>query len=356
MYASQAEITLELTPNSRLDVIDVTRHLRQQAGDWLFRYPKALYCSYHTTAGYFEQSLCAKLNHNPNALRAFIEMYQRLFPPNADYHHDQLHLRTELSDKDRFEEPRNADSHLTFIGSGLSSSVIYTNSPSTPVFLVDLDGIHGNLRRRRQTTVIPFQKEEVVSRLRRVVPVSDHPIDSVNLKDSRLGLFEELESLLHRYEIQAGRIDITLAPSERHAGLTVNEYETLLMKHDLLDVLHDPLRFMAEKGKHMLMDPKSILGKAKDYAKYDLVQVVNEFVDRLGLRETILERVIDKFLAVPAERFLRMKRMVSFPVSDHDRDGKAEILQGLYQSPVLVQWEKAERLGRQVDITLVRFL
>ena len=53
-----------------------------------------------------------------------------------------------------------------------------------------------------------------------------------------------------------GRIDISLAPNEHHAGLTVNEYETLLMKHDLAEVLRNPLRFMAEKGKHMPSQPQ----------------------------------------------------------------------------------------------------
>ena len=36
----------------------------------------------------------------------------------------------------------------------------------------------------------------------------------------------------------------TLVSLDDQAGLTVNEYETLLMKHDLVDVLRDPLRFM----------------------------------------------------------------------------------------------------------------
>ncbi|MDA2930571.1 hypothetical protein MYX84_11595, partial [Acidobacteria bacterium AH-259-O06] len=333
MGVSKAEITLELTPESRLDVIDVTQRITRQFGDRLSRYRKALFCSYHTTAGYFEQSLCARLNHNREVLRAFVQSFQKLFPPNAHYQHDQLHLRTELSEEERRQEPRNADSHLTFIGSGLASSVTYINNPNTPVYLIDLDGIYGNTKRRRQTTVIGFTREDVVGKAQLTVPVSSHPIDSVNLKDTRLGFFDELHELLQRYEIIKGRIDMTLAPNERHAGLTVNEYETLLMKHDLAEVLHNPLRFMAEKGRHMLRDPRAIPSKAKNYAKYDLVQVVNEFLDSLGLSESLLERIIDKFLAVPAERFLRMKRSMSLPVYDRNQDGKGVIVQGPYQSP-----------------------
>ncbi|MDA2930669.1 FAD-dependent oxidoreductase, partial [Acidobacteria bacterium AH-259-O06] len=100
-----------------------------------------------------------ELNHDRESVRAFVGAFQKLFPPNANYRHDQLHLRTELSDEDRNMEPRNADSHLTFIGSGLASSVTYENCQGTPVFLVDLDGIYGNTRRRRQTTVIGFSRQ-----------------------------------------------------------------------------------------------------------------------------------------------------------------------------------------------------
>src|SRR3712207_9360267 len=53
-------------------------------------------------------------------------------------------------------------------------------------------------------------------------------------------------------DLTKGRLRIALAPGERHAGLTVNEYETLLMRHDLSEVLRDPLRFMAEKAGHTL--------------------------------------------------------------------------------------------------------
>ena len=279
--SSQKEMTLELRPESRLDVINVTERIRQQFGDRLWQYPKALYCSYHTTAGYFDQSLCERLNYSADSLQAFVQSFQKLFPPNANYQHDQLHLRRELSEEQRCSEPCNADSHLTFIGSGLANCVTYRNSPKTPVYFVDLDGICGDTS-RRQTTVIGFTEERLVGTAQLTVPVSSHSVDSVNLKDGGLGLFDRLHALLERHEIVNGRIDISLAPEERHAGLTVNEYETLLMRHDLAEVVRNPFRFMAQKGKHMLLDPRAIPAKAKNYAKYDLVHVVNEFLDTPG--------------------------------------------------------------------------
>lgn len=355
MGSPQAKLELELVPSSRFDIINVSDRVFERIGDGLARFRKVLYYSYHTTAGYLEQSMCDRLNNDSDSVRAFVQSFQKLFPPSADYHHDQLDLRTELSEEQKRKEPLNADSHLTYISSGLAHCVTYRNRLGNPVYFIDLDGIYHDVQRKRITTILGFDRERTAKRAELSVPVSDHPIDSVSLKDERLGLFEEIGELVRQHEIVNGRVDITLAPEERHAGLTVNEYETLLMKHDLVEVLRNPVRFMAEKGKHMLADPRAIPGKALNYAKYDLVRLVNEFVDALGLNESLLERIIDKFLAVPAERFLRMKRSVSLLVSGDCLGVPGSIVEGEYQSPVLVQWRKAEDNTRRLNIQLVRF-
>ena len=180
-------------------------------------------------------------------------------------------------------------------------------------------------------------------------------MDSINLWDSRIGFLQELQEIADSLGIQKGRIDIALVADERNAGLTVNEYETLLMRRDLMEVLDNPMRFMAKKGYHMLRDPRAIPGKAKNYAKYDLVRVVNKFIDKAGLNESVVERIIDKFLAVPASRFLRMKRGVSLLVSDGGADQRGAIRHGQYQSPILVQWNKAESQRRLLEVSFVRF-
>lgn len=349
---SQA-ITLQLTPEARLDVIDVNQRISEEGSELLSSYPRVLYYSYHTTAGYLEQSLCERFNHSRDSLYDFLQSFRRLFPPGADYHHDQLHLRQELSDEQRRWEPRNADSHLAFIGAGLTSCVTYVNYPGAPVYFIDLDGINGPLRRRRQTTVVGYSREIVAIRRYFSIPVSRHPVDSVNLKDPRLGIWEELEEMVRRCGVCKGRIDVELLPWERNAGLTVNEYETLLMKHDLAEVLRNPFRFMAEKGRHILNDPAAVPGKALNYAKYDLVQVLNTLVDRMGLGESWIERILNKFLAVPAQRFLSMKRSVSFPVCDQQQAGKVAIIEGTYQSPILVQWKHPETQIRKIRASLV---
>ena len=351
MAPPASELTLQLRPRSRLDVINVT----ERTGSLLSGHRKALYYSYHTTAGYLEQRLCARLNHDSHNLQRFVRSFQRLFPPNADYWHDDIDRRLELSDDQKKGEPRNADAHLTFIGSGLTNCVVYRNDPRVPVYFIDLDGLNGKVHRLRQTTVIGYDEERVAAETRISIPVSGHRVDSVSLKNRRLGIFDQLVHMVRRYDVTRGRIDLSLDREEQHAGLTVNEYETFLMRHDLVEVLRDPLLFMAERGKHMLLDPRAIPSKARGYAKYDFVQILNEFLDAMGLSESLLERVLHKFLAFPAARFLRMKRGVSLLVSDRAGSGYGSIVEGTYQSPILVQWRKAPNLTRRLKVTLVRF-
>lgn len=357
MASDPSQLTIQFQPDRRIDVIDVNQHVENEAVGFLQSHEKALYCSYHTTGGYLEETICNRLDRCQDQVHEFIAPFRELFPYGANYRHDQLHLRKELSPKQRHTEPRNADSHLTFIGSGLENCVTYPSDPGQPVFFVDLDGINkdNHDRRERCTTVIGYDDERIVEEAELTVPVSDHPIDSVSLRDPRLGLFERLHEMLAEREVTTGRVILDLAPGEKHAGLTVNEYETLLMKHDLVEVLRDPLRFMARKGRNMLRDPGAIPDKAKNYAKYDLVRLVNKVVDTLGLSESLVERVIDKCLAVPAERFLRMKRSVSLLVTEDEANGEGTIEQGRYQSPILVQWRRSEPQTRRLRVRLTRF-
>jgi thiamine phosphate synthase YjbQ (UPF0047 family) len=355
MATPPLEVNLALTPRSRLDVINVSSLLERHSPGFFSRFRRTLYCSFHTTAGYLEQTLCSRLRHKPESVQEYVRAFQTLFPPEAGYRHDELHLRTELTEEQRVCEPRNGDSHLTYIGSGLRNCVSYVNRADTPGYFIDLDGMNGAASRTRSTTVIGYDREEIVEKRRLWVPVSEHPVDSVSIRDPKLGLLEELTERIARYDITKGKIELSLAPSERNAGLTVNEYETLLMKHDLHEVLRNPLRFMAEKGRNMLIDPRTVPQKTINYAKYDLVLLVNNILDSMGATNSPLERIVDKFLAVPAARFLRMKRKVNLLVSDRDIQGRGRIVQGTYQSPILVQWDRAAAGHRVLDVTISRF-
>jgi hypothetical protein len=354
MLQEPAEFTVELKPRARFDAIDVRSRIVADHGDVLAEFPRAYYASLHTTAGYLEQALATRLaRQGNNGVDLYMDAFRSVFPEDAGYLHDNLDLRMELSEDQRAVEPRNADSHLAFMAAGLRACVSYRTADG-PVWFVDLDGVHGGQPRRRQTTILAYTHEVPVWRRRVTIPVSAHPMDSINLRDPRVGFYDLLEDAIARYGITKGHIRIELDPEERQAGLTVNEYETLLMRHDLLEVLHNPLRFMAEKGRHALADPRAIPAKTRDYVKYDMVRFINKLVDALGLNESVIERAVARAMAVPAERFLRMKRAVNLLVSDNQSPGHGAIVQGTYQSPILVQWRHASKRSRSVDITLSR--
>ncbi len=354
MSVAPLELVLDLQPRARFDAIDVRQRVASLHGDVLDAYPRTVYCSFHTTAGYLDQGLAARLNRK--GLHGYIDAFRALFPEGAGYRHDALDERTELSDAQRQSEPRNADSHLAFIAAGLRTCVSYVNWRGTPVSFVDLDGVYEGRARRRQTSIVGYHGEVLVERMRVTVPVSGHPIDSINLKDPRLGLYDQIGDLIARHGVSTGRLRLELAHGERQAGLTVNEYETLLMRHDLVEVLRNPIRFMAEKSRHALRDPRAIPSKTLGYAKYDLVRALNQLVEALGLSESLIERMLARAMALPAERFLRMKRSVSLLVSDRNTPGHGAIVEGTYQSPILVQWHQAPGRTRHLDVTLDRFV
>ena len=347
------ETRVEIVPSRRRDLIDLTQQFPEEIRSAIAAHNKALYCSYHTTAGFLDQGLCMRLNHSPDLVDSVLDLFSKMFPPGADYEHDKMHLRDELSDEQKRKEPRNADSHLAFIGSGLRNCVTYHNREAAPVWFIDLDGVHEHGVRTREATALGYDHDELVCFDRLSIPVSSHPIDSVNLRDERLGLYEQIAEAVRNSGVERGRVQISLAADEHNVGLTVNEYETLLMQNDLREVLRNPMRFMAERGRSMLRDPRAVPGKALNYAKYDVVNALNVLFDRVGMSESIVERVVARFMAVPAARFLRMKRGVSMLIHGDRKTGP--IVHGTYQSPILVQWRKADAGVRRLEIRVYRF-
>jgi len=319
MAIDKAEITLEIRPRARFDVVDVRRRVLETHGRMLEAFPQALYCSFHTTAGYLDQRTVWRLNMRRDGVTPYLSAFQTVFPEGAGYRHDALHLRRELSEEQRRVEPRNGDSHLAFISAGLRTCVTYRHWPDESVYFIDLDGINGGSPRHRVTTILGFTSEDVVARDRLVIPIAARSVDSVNLKDPSLGLFEQLEDLIARYEVTKGRIHMTLAARERQAALTVNEYETLLMEYDLPDVIRNPFRFMRDR-RRSLACPRAVR----------------------------TSRTI-------AARFLRLQRSVSLLVSDGGTDGGGHLVQGRFQSPILFQWGPADGPTRDIEVTLTRF-
>jgi hypothetical protein len=350
------EFALPLTPRARLDVIDVKAQVAHLHGDRLDPYRRRLYASGHTTAGYLSQSLAVRLASRPDLLSPYLELFGTMFPAGAGYRHDQLELRSELRPEQKLTEPLNGDSHLAFIGGGLHACVSYDARRAGPAYFIDLDGTYEGQPRRRVTTIVGYNHEETVARTTFRVPVSGHPIDAVNLKDARFGFYAQLAELIDVHGVTKGRVRIALAPGEQAASLTVNEYETLLMQHDLAEVLRNPLRFAAEKARHAWNDPLAVPAKAIGYAKYDLVRAVNRLVDVLGLQASRLEQIVARAVGVPASRFLRMQRSVDLLVSDAATPGRGAVTVGTYQAPILVQWRSAPGAVREIDVSVTRFL
>ena len=380
--------TLWIKPAFRTDFIDVRAKLAEEFGSEFARYPKALYISDHTTAGYLDQRLAQRLEYDQAKLQEFIRVFHEIFPPKAGYVHDELDLRTELSDEQRATEPENADSHLTFIGAGLQSAASYDHEKDKPVWFVDLDGVHRGGTRQRRTTVVGYGEEEVVARTQLTVQVPSHGIDAIDLREQEFGFVDRLQALVEEHGVPFGRLDVSLAPQEKGASLTVNEYEPLLMNSDLRGALLSPLRFMADQGREVLSRPLSLPGKALrlpgkalrlsgkalhvarmgttafrsspgpviDSATVEAVHILNRVLERIGVDESVIARVLNRTLAFPVSRFQGLRRGISLPVIDRDGDGKGEIPWGTYQSPILIQWKAPKGPTRELDVKLVRFV
>jgi hypothetical protein len=320
MAATCPEVTLEMQPRARFDVVDVRRRALEMCGPIFERCPWVLYCSYHTTAGYLEQGLASRLNARRAGVTPYLRAFQTVFPEGAGYQHDELHLREELSEEQRRTEPRNGDSHLAFIGAGLRSCVAYHERPSEPVYFVDFDGVNGACPRRRLTSIVGFREERVIARERFRIPVAAQPVDSVNLEDPKLGLFDRIQTLIDRHGVMKGRIQLSLTDTDRQAGLTVNEYETLLMQHDLHDVICNPFRFMVRRPCRVLASLRRIRTKT-----------------------------------MTCTRFLRLQRSISLLVSESAITGVSRVVHGKYQSPILVQWGLGGGSARQLDFCVTQF-
>jgi thiamine phosphate synthase YjbQ (UPF0047 family) len=349
------ELTLEVNPRARVDLIDVRARASEVHGTALEDYSHCLYVSAHTTAGYLPQPLAARLAARANGIETYLETLRAMFPEGAGYAHDKLDQRHELAPEQRAVEPANADSHLAFIAGGLQSCVAYNVRRTGPVYFVDLDGTCNGTPRRRATTLVGFNREEEVARATLTVPVSSHPVDAINLKDPRLGLYDRIGELIDRQGVTKGRVRLELGGHEQYASLTVNEYETWLMHHDLAEVLRNPFKFAAERARHAWNDPRAIPAKARAYAKYDLVYALNRLVEKLGLESSFIERLIARTLEVGASRLFRMDRAVDLLVSDSREPGRGRVVEGTYQTPILVQWRQARETVRQIDVSLTRF-
>jgi len=60
-------------------------------------------------------------------------------------------------------------------------------------------------------------------------------------------------------------------------------------------------------------------------------------------------------LSGPAARFFRLKRGIELFIAGRGDAGQDRIIQGLYQSPILIQYQQAKQGMRGLEITLWAF-
>ena len=89
------DLTLELAPRARFDVVELRSRLSSEHRDALAPYPSCLYWSAHTTAGFLDRSLITRLGA-ADACRRYVDALRRIFPEGAGYAHDRLERRIDL--------------------------------------------------------------------------------------------------------------------------------------------------------------------------------------------------------------------------------------------------------------------
>ena len=140
MLPPPLELSLELSARERFELVELRSRFSSEHDESLASYPRCLYWSAHTTAGFLDRSLIRNLGSD--GISTYIETLRRIFPEGAGYAHDRLERRKDLDAAQRAVEPRNGDSHLAFIAGGLQPCVTHPNRAGETVCFVDLDGVN----------------------------------------------------------------------------------------------------------------------------------------------------------------------------------------------------------------------
>ncbi len=362
---STVAATLHFSPRSRLDIKNVSSALAEVEHGPFASFEKIAICSLHTTAGFIEQPLATKLGNNSEGIDHLVRSAHRLFPEGAPYWHDRMELRNELTPEQRKHEPLNADSHLAFICLGLCNCALYEFAPDAPIYFIDLDGESRGTFRSRRTLAVGYNHTQCVHEEILAIKMPQKDQYALDLSQH----LNRLQSLVNKHNIHHGLVILELDSDEKNAGITVNEYETLLVERDLIDVLKNPLKYMLDNASALMRHPLTLPGEAKKILTYELhlairdglrfasrsVSALEYMVERLGMRLPLLESVIDR-LATPLEnRWMNLGTTARFLIhADHDvSPGRIAI--GTYQSPILIQWRQPNTDIRKLRIRLLQF-
>jgi len=364
-----AAACITLIPQKRLDIIDVSQQMVEDLHARFAWFPRLLCCSLHTTAGYLHEQLATKLGPDRESVSAYVRSAQRLFPEGAPYWHDQMHLRNELSEEQRKQEPLNADSHLAYICLGLANCVTYRNNPAAPIHFIDLDGKFNGSTRSRKSWIVGYDATDCIHESVVDIPIPKKHVQAISLTGTATNLLTPVEQLVRQHKLSRGLVTIDLEDNEKHAGLTVNEFETLLVEKDLTTALLDPLKYVVRNSPKLLRDPLSLPSRAQQFLTAELKRIVPEvlntasrnvsrleyIVERLGFHLHFLEYIIDRLAAPSETRWMNLGRHINLLVNSETENGPGRVHLGTYQSPILIQWRHPEQSVRRLVVRLHRF-
>jgi hypothetical protein len=312
---------LAIHPRKRPEILD----LRALVQDDMGRYRHLLCVSHHTTAGFLDPTLRRRVGEDEQRLTAFVDALAAFFPPEAGYEHDRLSLRDELSEAQKLVEPLNADAHLAFIGGGFSNCVVECPVSKAPIWFVDFDGVFLDRQeqlnqRTRTATLVGFNQEHTVHSISVKIPDVQEG-QMVRLDAPELGLLDAIQSGISAKGIAAGRIRVDLEHPRRGEGLTMNEFEALLMERDMRRIMADPFNFAREGTKGLRLA-----------------------LEALGVTPRRLSRLLNRLLGPAEPQLLRLQHSLSIAVLPEASDGVRDAMEapgrpvmGTYQSPILVQ-------------------
>lgn len=253
------EREIHIRPAARFDIVDLSSALSTLRRERRF----LLLWSAHTTAGFLGRQALERLRACRSSPSAYVAEYRCRFPAGAGYQHDDLGRRTELSPLDRLVEPQNADAHLTFIAAGLETCVCIATRVDWPAIFIDLDGVGPGGPRRRTVRAIGYSQDRTVASCTVVAEPPDAGTLAVSLTSAAPDLQSWILRELARHRVGTGYVELTVDRSS-DAWLTVNEYEPLLMHHDLRKALHDWSADRATRGLLRLHRSVRLLASADE--------------------------------------------------------------------------------------------
>src|SRR5437867_12096759 len=83
MAEGPLDLTLELAPRARFDVVELRSRLPIEYRDALAPYPYCLFWSAHTTAGFLDRSLIARVG--PAVVSLYVDAFRSLFSVGMSY-------------------------------------------------------------------------------------------------------------------------------------------------------------------------------------------------------------------------------------------------------------------------------